>query len=264
LHDPAGIEHDASMQQAFLEVRDLSKSYGSREAVRGVSFSVARGEIVGLLGPNGAGKSTLISMLTGLRSPSSGEILWEGQPIRAALQAWRRSLGAVLEDLALFEYLTGREHLRLAGQLYGYSLSETERRTKELISFFDLGDHADTPAAEASQGTRKKIAFALGVIHAPAVLLLDEALNGIDALTVSRIKTLLRRMAAGGTTVLISSHVLDAVESLIGRCMIVDRGRVVLDDSMQAIKVSGKSLEQIYTSAIEGDSRAMTELSWVG
>src|SRR5882724_8024369 len=116
----------ARMDSTFLELRGLEKSYGRREAVRGISFSVGRGEILGLLGPNGAGKSTLIGMVSGFITPRAGEILWEGQPIAARLPAWRRSIGVVLEDLSLFELLTVEENIRYVAGLAGVEKAEAE------------------------------------------------------------------------------------------------------------------------------------------
>jgi ABC-2 type transport system ATP-binding protein len=252
----------ARMDSTWLELRGLTKQYGRREAVKGISLVVARGQIVGLLGPNGAGKSTLIGMLTGLLAPSAGEILWEGRSIHERRVDWRRALGVVLEDLSLFDYLTIRENMRFVGRLYGLAAAEAERRAAELVAFLDLGDHAETPAAEASQGTRRKLAFALAVLHGPRILLLDESLNGVDALTASRIKGLLRRCAAGGVTVILSSHALDALESLVERCVIVHRGKAVLDESMSSVRASGRSLEQVYTSIIAAGEEAPA-LSWL-
>jgi ABC-2 type transport system ATP-binding protein len=252
------------MENSFLELRGLSKSYGRREAVRGVSLRIAPGEIIGLLGPNGAGKSTTISMLTGLLTPTGGDILWKGRSIFTCMPLWRAQLGVVLEDLSLFEYLSVREHMRLVGQLAGLSPIETERRTDELLGFFQFDENADTVAAEASHGTRKKLAFALGLIHSPRVLLLDEATNGIDAVTVSRLKILLKKLASRGVTVIMSSHVLDSAETVIERCVIVDKGRIALDSSMADIGTSGRSLEEVYTATILGPHFAPPELSWVG
>jgi ABC-2 type transport system ATP-binding protein len=252
----------ARMESSWLELRGLAKQYGRREAVKGVSLTLHRGQIVGLLGPNGAGKSTLIGMLTGLLAPSAGEILWEGRPIRDRQPEWRRALGVVLEDLSLFEYLSVAENMRFVGTLYGLAASEAERRAADLLAFLDLADHADTPAAEASQGTRRKLAFALAVLHGPRILLLDESLNGVDALTASRIKGLLRRCAAGGVTVILSSHVLDALESIVERCVIVHRGKAVLDIPMSAVRESGRTLEQVYTSII-AEGEEPPALSWL-
>ncbi len=251
------------MQKPFIALESLSKSYGRHEAVRGISLAIPRGEIVGLLGPNGAGKSTTISMLTGLLTPSGGGILWEGASIFSRMREWRRALGVVLEDLSLFEYLSVREHLLLTARLAGVEEKETRRRAGELIDFFQLGGFEETLASEASQGTRKKLAFALGLVHSPRVLLLDEALNGIDAVTVSRIKGLLRKLAQQGITIIISSHVLDSVETVIDRCVIVDAGRIALDTTMEAIRATGRSLEQAYTETLLGAQVKAPVLSWL-
>lgn len=251
----------ARMDSTFLELRGLAKSYGRREAVRGISLSIGRGEIVGLLGPNGAGKSTLIGMLTGFISPSAGEILWDGQPIGKRLPAWRRSIGVVLEDLSLFELLTVEENIRYVAGLAGIEEQETARRRADLLAFLDLEPHADTPAIEASQGTRQKLALALALLSAPRLLLLDEALNGVDALTVSRLKTLFRSLADAGVTVVVSSHVLDALETLVHRCVIVHEGKAVLDAPLAELRKSGRSLEEVYTSVV-GGGRQEPEMAW--
>ena len=253
----------ADMAAPLVELRALARQYGKREAVRGISLSLHRGEIVGLLGPNGAGKSTLIGMLTGLLAPSAGEILWEGRPITEHRAEWRRSLGVVLEDLSLFEYLTVRENIQLVATLYGLPTAEATARSASLLDFLDLNPHAGTPAGEASQGTRRKLAFALAILHAPRILLLDEALNGVDALTAARIKDLLRRAAASGVTVVLSSHVLDAVESVVDRCVIMHQGIVVRDAPMAEIHPGGRTLEQVYTAAVAGNVPAVV-LPWIG
>jgi ABC-2 type transport system ATP-binding protein len=245
-----------------VELRDLAKNYGKIAAVRGISLRIRAGEIVGLLGPNGAGKSTTISMLAGLLTPTSGDILLDGLSVLGRLPAWRKSIGVVLEELALFEYLSVREHLSFVGRLYGLSPAETGRRAAELLDFFQLEPFAETVAIEASQGTRKKLAFALALIHSPRLLLLDEALNGIDAVVVRDIKELLRRLSARGTAVVLSSHVLEAAETLVSRSVIVAEGCIVRDDPIDAIRASGKSLEELYTETVRGGGAPAPALSW--
>ena len=251
------------MDDTQLEIRRLGKRYGSREAVKDVSFQVRPGEIVGLLGPNGAGKSTTIGILSGFLAPTRGDVLWDGRSIFARIAAWRRQIGVVLEDLSLFEYLTVAEHLRLVGALGGLSPRETERRAQELLDFLQMDEHAETVAAEASHGTRKKLALALCLLHSPRVLLLDEATNGIDAVSVSRVKTLLRRLASNGAAIIMSSHVLDVMEAVVSRCVILSRGTISLDSSIDEVRRSGRSLEQVYTQTILGSNAAGPELSWV-
>jgi ABC-2 type transport system ATP-binding protein len=245
-----------------VQLRDLVKNYGRTKAVHGISLRIGSGEIVGLLGPNGAGKSTTISMLAGLLAPTSGDILLDGTSMLARMPEWRRRIGVVLEELALFEYLSVREHLTFLGRLYGLSPAETERRTGELLDFFQLGEFAQTIAAEASQGTRKKLAIALALIHSPRFLLLDEALNGVDAVVVRDLKELLRRLAARGAAIVLSSHVLDAVETLVNRCVIVVQGRIARDEPISAIRASGKPLEEIYTETVRGGGGRAPALSW--
>jgi ABC-2 type transport system ATP-binding protein len=252
------------MAEPCLSLKELSKSFGPRAAVRGLSLDFARGEIVGLLGPNGAGKSTTINIMSGFLKPTSGKVLWAGRPIHNLLDEWRRAIGVVLEDLSLFEHLTAREHISLVGRMYGLSQKETMRRAAELLEFLMLEDSADTQAREASQGTRKKLAFGLGIIHGPRFLFLDEALNGIDALVVKDIKGLLKRMSEGsGTTIILSSHVLDTAESLIDRCVMIKDGAVALDSSMEKIKASGKSLEKTYAEVMRGAEKEPRGLTWV-
>jgi len=251
------------MDTPFLELRELAKSYGKRQAVRGLSTFVTRGEIVGLLGPNGAGKSTTITMLAGLTKPSSGDILWEGKSIFSHMRQWRKNIGIVLEDLSLFEYLGVREHLTLVGRISGLSPAETERRAEDLMSFFQLVDASETIAAEASHGTRKKLAFALSLIHSPDIILLDEALNGIDAVAARDAKDLLRRLSQRGVTIILSSHVLDAIEPLIDRCLIIEKGLIVRDESMRRIKDSGRSLEEAYVETIRSAGPPIAEMKWL-
>lgn len=249
------------MSGPCLELRDVTKSFHGRAAVRGISCAFPAGEIVGLLGPNGAGKSTTINMFSTFLAPTSGRILWEGRSIQEAGRRWRKVIGVVLEELSLFEFLTIQEHFLLAGRLYGLTASETGHRAGELTEFLRLGEYATITAREASQGTRKKLAFGLAIIHGPRFLFLDEALNGIDAVVVRDIKELLRKSAAHGTTVIISSHVLDAVQALVDRCLIINGGRIVLDSSRRSIEETGRSLEDIYSDAVAAGKAALP--SWV-
>ena len=247
------------MADSFLSIVKLTKRYGDRTVLDGISCDIAKGEVVGLLGPNGAGKSTTMNIVAGFLKPTAGDVLLEGRSVLDGPQEWRSSLGVVLDDLALFEYLTVAEHLALVGQLYGLSRAETAKRADELVDFFSLTEATDTIAREASHGTRKKLALALSLMHGPRVLLLDESLNGIDAVTARDFKVLLRKMSQKGTTVLITSHMLDATQQMIDRCVMLNHGRIVLDSSLQEIA----GLEETYVKVICGPERRDPELSWV-
>jgi ABC-2 type transport system ATP-binding protein len=251
------------MSERFLQIMGVSKHFGGRTALDGISFDLSRGEVVGLLGPNGAGKSTMMRIIAGILRPDSGQLLLDGISIFTKLPQWHRLLGVALDDPALFEYLTVREHLVLAGQLYNLSRANAVRRMEELAEFFTLQDDADMPVWAASHGTRKKLALALGIIHDPRVLLLDESLNGIDAVTVRDFRAVLKKMMMRGTSVIISSHMLDSVESMIDRCIILNHGRTVFDTSMDSIIPAGTGLEQIYMEKIVGTGGKTATLSWL-
>ena len=248
------------MSDAYLEIRELSRSFGSVEAVKGLSFSVGAGEIVGLLGPNGAGKSTTMKMLAGFLSPTAGDVMVRGRSIYAALPNWRRSIGAVLEDLFLMEYLSVREHLEFGGQLYGLSVAETNRRTSDLLQYLSLERQAETLVADASHGTRKKLSIALSLIHSPSFLVLDEALSGVDAVSRRDIRELLRNKVDRGSAVVLSSHELSDIESFVDRVLIIDEGRLAREERVADIVASGSSAEAVYIDTVR--PHPVASLTW--
>ena len=156
------------MYTQIIALESLSKSYGRHPAVRDMSLAIPRGGIVGLLGPNGAGKSTTIAMLTGLLTPSSGRILWDGSSIITRMRQWRRALGVVLEDLSLFEYLSVREHLHLTARLAGLEEKEAVRRADELIEFFQLGGFEETLCVGGVPGHAQEAGLRAGPRARPA------------------------------------------------------------------------------------------------
>lgn len=251
------------MSTAFLQVKEITHRYGSRAVLQGISFDVAEGEALGVFGPNGAGKSTTMKIISGLIRPTSGQVLMRGSSVFTQLARWHSLLGVALDDLTLFEYLTVREHMTLSGHLYGMSHSEITSRTEELLEFFTLKDDEKTLAREASHGTRKKLALALSILHAPKILLLDEALNGIDAITARDFRLLLQKMKRKGTTVLLASHMLDSTQPMIDRCIMLNHGEKVFDAPATDCATSGKSLERIYMDVILGAERKEPGLSWV-
>jgi len=251
------------MSTAFLRVKEITKRYGDRAALRGISFEVDEGEVVGIFGPNGAGKSTTMRILAGIVKPTSGEFLFNGDSVFKHLARWHRFLGVALDDLALFEYLTLRGNLELSGQLYGIEPAELQKRIEELVEFFALGEEEHTIVRYASHGTRKKLALALSILHGPKVLLLDESLNGIDAVAVRDFRQLVRRLRQKGTTVILTSHALDSIEPVIDRCVMMTHGQIVFDAPMSACTASDKNLEQLYMEVICGSDRKEPGLSWL-
>ena len=210
----------------MLAIHDLTRRYGSRLALDGVSFTVEAGSIVGLLGANGAGKSTLLRTAAGLQSPDSGRVLVAGHdPWADALHA-KRALGYAAEQPSFHDDLSAREYLSFVVEVRELDPRAAEARVAELAQGFDLGDRLDEPVRGFSHGMRKKLSFMAAVLHRPRVLLCDEALEGFDAPSAIAAKSELRALAAQGTAVLFSSHVTETVERLCDRVVLLQRGRI--------------------------------------
>jgi ABC-2 type transport system ATP-binding protein len=229
-----------------LELRDVRHAYGAAVALAGVSLSVARGEVFCYLGPNGAGKTTTIKILTGLISPTSGEAFVCGHDIRADPLAAKARLGYVPESGALFEKLTPREHLGVAGRLYGVPEAELEARTERWLGEFDLLPRADQRIHGLSKGLKQRVCWAAALLHDPEVLVLDEPLNSLDVEMVTHVKGLLSRLVAEGRAVFYSSHLVDVVEKLSTRVGVLYEGRLVALGTVGEVLalVDGVSLEE--------------------
>jgi ABC-2 type transport system ATP-binding protein len=252
---------------AAIEVRGLTKAFGPKRAVDGISMSVRRGTFFGFLGPNGAGKSTTIKMLTGLLRPTAGEAAIEGIRVGADPLAVKRIIGVLPEELPLYERLTGEEYLHFAGRMHGLAPEETRRRTEELLSFLSLSEDRGKLIVDYSLGMKKKTALAAALIHNPRVLFLDEPLNGIDPISGRVVMDLLRRLAQKGVTLFFTSHVLDVVERLCDEVAVIDRGRIVAQGTLEAIRAQREvgqdaSLEDVFLKLVAADVRR-EDLSWI-
>jgi len=221
-----------------IEVQDLVKTYGEVEAVRGVSFSVATGEVFGFLGPNGAGKSTTINMLCTLARPTSGTARVSGFDVFAESDDVRRHIGLVFQDPTLDGYLTAEQNLRLHGDLYGIDARVIPARTQQVLEMVDLWDRRDQPVQTYSGGMRRRLEIARGLMHSPRVLFLDEPTIGLDPQTRNTIWRYIRALQESeGTTIFMTTHYMDEAE-LCGRIAIMDRGKIVVLDTPEALKAS--------------------------
>ena len=239
----------------MIEVRGFTKAYGPRIAVRDLSFSVGAGEIVGLLGPNGAGKTTTLRSLAGILRPNAGSLSIGGfDVVRAPLEAKRR-LALVADDPPLFASLSVWEHLVLTAQLY--DLAGWEERARALLAELELSLRRDDLAEELSRGMRQKLCVACALLHEPQVLLLDEPLTGLDPRGIRTLYSALRRRAAAGAAVVVSSHLLAQIEALCTRFLLLREGRLLLDGSKREIVArlpalrDDVSLEEIFFEATE-------------
>lgn len=242
----------------------LTRFYDDCCAVDRVDLRVERGTFYGFLGPNGAGKSTTIKMLTGLLAPTSGQITLLGSnPLdRSVALDVKRRIGVVPEDLALFENLTAREHLTFVGRMYLLPLDTIRQRIDELLHILRLEGDEKKLILEFSHGMRKKLALAAALLPNPDLLFLDEPFEGVDAVTSRVIRDLLLKIVARGSTVFLTSHVLEIVERLCTHVGIIVRGRLVEQDALDALR-AGRSLEERFLEMAGSIDEMHQQLSWL-
>jgi len=236
----------------MLEVRNLTKIYTRRAAVDDVSFTIRPGEILGYLGPNGSGKSTTVKMLTGLLEPSRGLILYQGNNIRQDLIGYKKILGYVPEEPDLYSYLTGREYLQLVGRLRCLPARTLESRIDQLLNLLSLYEHRYSPMSSYSKGMKQKILISAALLHNPDLLVFDEPLSGLDVTTALVFKNLIRALARQGKIILYSSHVLEVVEKVSTSVIILRKGCVVANDSVEHLRylMELPSLEDIFSQLV--------------
>ncbi len=215
----AGIE-------PLLECRDLRKRYGERTAVDGISFVIARGETYGLLGPNGAGKTTTISMLCGLLRRDGGEVFVAGRPVDIGATEAKASIGYVPQDLAIYPDLTARENLRFFGRLQRLGGRELDRRVDEILAMTDLADRAKDRVESFSGGMKRRLNIGIGLLHRPALLVLDEPTVGVDPQSRNAILSSVADLGREGMAVLYTTHYMEEAERLCDRIGIIDEGRI--------------------------------------
>jgi ABC-2 type transport system ATP-binding protein len=223
----------------MIEARDLKKDYGDVRALDGISFDVASGTIFGLLGPNGAGKSTTVKVLTTLARPDSGEAKVAGRDVLREPAEVRRAIGVVAQRSGVDRDLTGRENVKLQGHLQGMRGRELDRRTDELMEQFGLTEAARRVARTYSGGMQRRLDIAMGLVHRPQVLFLDEPTTGLDPeVRAAMWQEIERLKAEEGLTILLTTHYMDEADRLAAQVAIVDRGRVVAQGSPAELKAS--------------------------
>ncbi len=231
----------------MLEIRRLTKQFSGLTVVRDVSFSLARGEILGYLGPNGSGKSTTIKMIVGLLEPTSGSIHADGRNIEEDPVAFKRRLGYVPEEPHLYTHLTALEYLRLVGRLRELESKRVAAKSEELLRLFELHDARYATMSAYSKGMRQRVLLAAALLHDPEVIVLDEPFSGLDVSADVLFRTFLRGLADEGRAILFSSHRLDVVEKVCRRVVILHKGRVVADDAVEALRSErSASLEEVF------------------
>src|SRR6266498_570665 len=248
---------DTYSPEAMISLQHLTKRFGTQTAVDALSFDVPAGQIVGFLGPNGAGKSTTLKMLTGMIQPSEGTASICGFDLHRDTLEVKRRIGFVPESGAVFESLTGLEYVEMVAALYGIPEAAARARIEQFIAFFDLSFETltDKLLGAYSKGMRRKVVITAALLHNPPVVFFDEPLDGLDANAAVGFKALIQMLAKEGKTIVYSSHILDVVERVCNRVIIIDKGRLLLDgrpDQLVAARGSG-TLERLFTQLTGGD-----------
>jgi ABC-2 type transport system ATP-binding protein len=246
----------------MLEVQNLYRSYRGIPAIEDVSFKVAAGEIVGFLGPNGAGKSTTVKIITGMLRPNDGRVLFEGQDISRDMVSFRAAFGYVPEEAHLYTYLSGLEYLQLVGRLRGMDEALIELKATTLLKLLNLESWQYTPISSYSKGMRQRVLIAAALLHDPKLLIFDEPLSGLDVVSGRLFKDLLELLAADGKAVLYISHVLEVVEQVCDRVIVIAKGKVLADSPPSELTklMSLPNLESVFAQLVkQQDTRAVAQ-----
>jgi ABC-2 type transport system ATP-binding protein len=247
--------------ESMLELRRVSKSFSGIPAVDDVSFSARAGEVTGYLGPNGSGKSTTMKMITGLIQMSSGHIFFDGVPIESDPIAYKQRMGYVPEEPHLYAHLTGLEYLTMVAQLRNLPVKSSTEKIGGLLRLFSLHGDRHVPISSYSKGMRQKVLLSAALLHNPDLILLDEPFSGLDVGSALVMRSLIQELAARGKVILFSSHELETVERVSSRVVILHRGKVVADDSIENLRnlMALPTLEKIFSQlAVEQDTGAMS------
>jgi ABC-2 type transport system ATP-binding protein len=238
----------------MIVVQQLTKRFGAQTAVDGLSFEVPAGQILGFLGPNGAGKSTTLKMLTGMLEPTDGTATICGFDLLREPIEVKRRVGLVPESGAVFESLTGLEYLEMVAALYAIPPEAARARIKQFIAFFDLSFETltDKLLGAYSKGMRRKVVITAALLHNPPVVFFDEPLDGLDANAAVGFKALIQTLAHEGKTIVYSSHILDVVERVCDRVIIIDKGRMLVD---------GRPAELVAARGVDTLERLFTQLT---
>ncbi|MGE3959029.1 MAG: ABC transporter ATP-binding protein [Vicinamibacterales bacterium] len=220
----------------MLEVRAVRKTYGALVAVDAVSFTLGPGEVVGLLGPNGAGKTTTVSIIAGLVPPTAGQVLIDGEPLAGDTDPKKRRIGLVPQDLALYDELSALANLRFFGALYNLPVATLEPAIDDALRLVGLSERANDRVHTFSGGMKRRLNLAASLLHDPDILLLDEPTVGVDPQSRNAIFDNLETLKARGKALLYTTHYMEEVERLADRVVIVDHGRVVAADTLEALQ----------------------------
>lgn len=252
--------------EKILSLQDVTMNYGDKNVLNGVNLDVYRGQIIGYIGPNGAGKSTTLKIMLGLVSDYQGTVEIFGRDIASGDHSYKKKVGYVPESADIYENLTASEYITFVGELYGMEREHAEEKTEKLMQEFGLAEVLNARIASFSKGMRQKVLIISSLLHDPDLLFLDEPLNGLDANSVMMIKDLLDVLAANGKTVFYSSHIMDVVEKISNRIVLLADGQIAADGTMEELREQNKegSLEGIFNQLTGDDTHEQSASAIVG
>lgn len=233
---------------AVINIENLQMRFGTKEVLKGIDLTVYPGQIIGYIGPNGAGKSTTIKIILGLLEGYTGKIEIFGNEIRQDSIEYKKKIGYVPESAEIYDTLTAREYLTFIGELYGRKTSKIEEKAEKLMKILGVEEVYDSRISSFSKGMKQKVVIISSLLHNPDILFLDEPLSGLDANSVIVVKEILDQLAQQGKTIFYSSHIMDVVEKISNRIVLLRDGQIVADGSFQTLKEQSQdgSLEQIF------------------
>lgn len=237
-----------------ISIQHLSKTYPGKIALSDVSLDIYPGQIIGYIGPNGAGKSTTVKILTGLIPDFEGAVTIMGMDLRKDSMAIKRCIGYIPENAEIYDVLTPMEYLQFTGKLYDLSTGVITERAERMLSAFGLGENINQRMDTFSKGMRQRVLITSGLMHNPDIIVLDEPLSGLDAGAVIVMKEIMSRLAREGKTIFYCSHMMDVVEKVSHRILLINHGSIIADGTIEELKQnSGDSLEKIF-SQLTGDT----------
>lgn len=242
--------------EPIITLKNIYKNYGNKQVLKGIDLTVKPGEVIGYIGPNGAGKSTTVKILCGLISDFEGEVFIKGINIKKDPLTVKGMIGYVPELAELYEVLTPMEFLSLMGELYNLPEATAADRAVKMLTAFGLGENIHQRMDTFSKGMRQKVLITSGLLHNPDIIILDEPLSGLDANSVIIVKELISKLAQEGKTIFYSSHMMDVVEKVSSRIILINEGVVVADGTFEELKQQqgNQSLEKIFASLTSNEA----------
>lgn len=239
----------------LISLRNVSKQYGDKTVLQDINLDIYPGQIIGYIGPNGAGKSTTVKILTGVIQDYTGQVLLNGRDIREDIMSLKQMMGYVPELADLYDLLTPNEYLHFVGALYQLPDELIKERSVKILESFGLLEHLDQRMDSFSKGMRQKVLLTSGLLHNPSIVILDEPMSGLDANAVIVVKEVLQMLKQEGKTIFYCSHMMDVVEKVSDRIVLIDKGKVIANDTIDVLRQgTDDSLERIFAQLTSNNS----------